>query len=73
MNILKSLLSNETIKQQILSKFISGFKEQGISKIVVEIGANDAINIVAVKDSEMLTDTREHEFLKDFYLTHKPY
>lgn len=67
MNILKSLLNNETIKQQILSKFISGFREQGITKIMVELSADDKISIVGVKEGESLYNTQEHEFLKTYF------
>lgn len=67
MNILKSLLNNETIKQQIMAKFVSGFREQGINKIMVELTEDDQISIIGIKDGESLINTKEHEFLKDYF------
>ena len=67
MNILNSLFSNTSLTDSILKKFVAGYKEKGITQVVISINEDDSLNIEELTKEKILILKSDYNFLLDFF------
>ena len=70
MDIVKMITSNPSLKNLLLQKFTSMAKENGISKIMIDLKKPN-LEIEEIKETDILVNANEHYFLKQFYNQNK--
>ncbi len=70
MDIVKMITSNPSLKNLLLQKFTSMAKENGISRIMIDLKKPE-LEIEEIKETEILVNANEHYFLKQFYNQNK--
>jgi len=70
MDIVKMITGNPSIKNMLLQKFTGMAKERGIKKIIIDLEKPE-LEIEELKPTDIIVDSRTHEFLVNFYHTHK--
>lgn len=72
MNFLKSIFTNESVKQKIISSFISEFKNKGVKQVLIQIGEGENdIDIKIIDDAVTVVNKEIHDFLIKFYKENK--
>lgn len=71
MSMFETLFNNSNMKKQILKKFVNGYKEAGINRIVVSLDANDEILTEVINESKIIVEANDYNFLREFYFKHK--
>ena len=70
MDIVKMITSNPSLKNLLLQKFTSMAKENGISRIMIDLKKPE-LELEEIKETEILVNANEHYFLKQFYNQNK--
>lgn len=70
MDIVKMITSNPSLKNLLLQKFTSMAKENGISRIMIDLKKPD-LELEEIKETDILVNANEHYFLKQFYNQNK--
>ena len=70
MDIVKMITSNPSLKNLLLQKFTSMAKENGISRIMIDLKKPE-LELEEIKETDILVNANEHYFLKQFYNQNK--